>query len=107
MARVAGVRGKILSKEAWAEYLRDAGLEDVVARTHRMEMRKEARARLQRYPGRDTLDALVRLPKMWFGNPDARAFLRETFGGVKHVRKATFEYLGYGAYAGRKPAHGE
>jgi hypothetical protein len=39
---------------------------------------------------------------MWLGDPEAKAFLKETFGGVKHVRKETFEYLGYGVYVGKK-----
>jgi hypothetical protein len=65
-------------------------------------MRKEAKARLQRYPMRDILASLARLPKMWFGDPEAKAFLKETFAGTKHVRKETFEYMGYGVYVGRK-----
>ena len=103
MAKVGGVRGEMLSEAEWVRHLHDAGLQDIVARAHHMDIREEAKARLRRYRGRDMVAALARLPRMWFANPDDRAFLRETFGGVKHVRKETFDHLGYGAYAGRKP----
>jgi ubiquinone/menaquinone biosynthesis C-methylase UbiE len=104
MARVAGIQGGMLPREVWAQHLHSAGLEDVVARAHKLDMRKEAKARLRRYRARDMLAALIRLPKMWFGDADAKAFLKATFGGVKHVRKETFEYMGYGTYVGRRRA---
>ena len=107
MARVAGVRGETLLADAWAQYLHDASLEDIVARAHALDMREEAQGRLRRYPGRHMLAALSRLPRMWFGDAEAKAFLKETLGGVKHVRAETFAYLGYGAYAGRKRVPGQ
>jgi SAM-dependent methyltransferase len=109
MTRVAGIRGEMLPKEEWVPYLHDAGLEDIVAAARQLDLREEAKARLRRYRARDMLAALARLPKMWFGDADAKAFLRETFGGVKHVRKETFEFMGYGVYVGRKqdPVQGE
>jgi arsenite methyltransferase len=102
LARVAGFQGEMLPKEGWAQYLYDAGLEDVVARAYQLDLRKEAKARLQRYPMRDILASAARLPRMWFGDPDAKAFLKETLAGTKHLRRETFEYLGYGVYVGRK-----
>jgi ubiquinone/menaquinone biosynthesis C-methylase UbiE len=102
MAHVAGCQGGMLPKEAWAQRLYDAGLEDVIARSYRLDMREEAKGRLRRYSLRDIFAALGRLPKMWLGDPEAKAFLKETAGGTKHLRKETFEYMGYGVYVGEK-----
>ena len=102
LARVAGIRGGMLPRDEWTQLLLDAGLQDVVANAYHLDMRKEAKGRMLRYRLRDVVAALARLPRMWFGDPEAKAFLKETFGGVKHVQKATFEYLGYGVYAGIK-----
>jgi arsenite methyltransferase len=102
MAGVAGTQGDMPSREEWAQYLHRAGLQDVTARAYQLDIRQEAKARLQRYSARDMLAALARLPRMWFGDPAAKAFLKETFGGVKYVTKVTFDYLGYGVYVGRK-----
>jgi hypothetical protein len=107
MARVAGVAGDMLTAEGWETFLRDAGLASIVARAHPMDMRREAKDRLKRYTLRDVLAALLRLPVMYLRDPASREFLGETVGGVKHVRKETFEYLGYGVYAGQKAAEGE
>jgi SAM-dependent methyltransferase len=102
MARVAGISGGLLSAEGWEGFLRDAGLEDIVARVHHIDVRQEAKARLERYPIRDILGPLFRLPGMFFGNASSKAFLKQTFGGVKHLNKETLEHYGYGVYVGKK-----
>jgi SAM-dependent methyltransferase len=102
MARVAGIVGEMLPAEGWQVYLRDAGLVDIVARPYQLDMRREAKARLERYRIRDMLGALFRLPKMLFTDPSSKELFREVFGGVKHVKKETFEYMGYGIYVGQK-----
>jgi ubiquinone/menaquinone biosynthesis C-methylase UbiE len=102
VARVAGATGGMLSAEEWQGLLHRAGLEDIIARARQIDMRQEAKGRLARYSMRDIFGSLFRLPKMWFGDPDAKAFLKETFGGVKHLNKETLEYYGYGIYVGRK-----
>jgi arsenite methyltransferase len=102
LARVAGMVGGMLSAEEWQAFLRKAGLEDIVARAHRIDVRQEAKGRLKRYSIRDILGALFRLPRMWFGDPSAKEFLKQTSGGVKHLNKETLEYYGYGVYVGRK-----
>ena len=102
VASVAGVTGGMLSAEEWQGCLRDAGLEDIVARAYQLDMRQEAKARLERYSIRDILGSLFRLPGMFFGDPASKEFLKQTFGGVKHLNRETLEYYGYGVYAGRK-----
>ena len=90
------------SAEEWQAFLRDAGLEDIVARAYHIDVRQEAKARLERYKIREVLGPLLRLPGMFFGDPSFREFLKQSFGGVKHVNKETLEYYGYGVYVGRK-----
>lgn len=102
MARVAGISGGMMSAGEWESFLRDAGLEDIIARAHHIDVRQEAQGRLKRYPIRDILGSLFRLPRMFFRDPSAKEFLKQASGGVKHLNKETFDYYGYGVYVGRK-----
>jgi SAM-dependent methyltransferase len=102
LARAAGIVGGMLSAEDWEAFLRDASLEDIVARAYQLDVRRESKARLERYGIRDILGALLVLPKMFFGDPSHKDYLGQVFGGVKHVTKETLEYMGYGIYVGRK-----
>ena len=102
LASVAGFTGEMLCAEEWAGHLRAAGLDDIIARAHPLDVRQEAKGRFERYDIRDIFGSLFRLPGMFFGDPSAKAFLKQTFSGVKHLTKETLKYYGYGVYVGKK-----
>jgi ubiquinone/menaquinone biosynthesis C-methylase UbiE len=105
MGRVAGIQGDMLPMETWAQYLHDAHLRDVVARAHPLDVRQEAKGRIERYGCARFLGVLARMARMWFGDPEAKAFLKDAFpgtAGTTRIYKTAYEYMGYGVYVGRK-----
>ena len=92
----------MLTEEEWANYLRGAGLQEIVARSRPLDMRAEAKGRLKRYPPRDMLSSLWRVGRMYVTSPSYRGFLKRSLGGTQHLNRETLEYMGYGVYVGRR-----
>ncbi len=102
LSEAAGMVDAMLPVEAWAGFLRNAGLRDVVARSYPLDMRKEAKARFERYPMRDVLAAVGRLPRIYFRDRSSKQFLRQALGGAKYLTQDILEYMGYGIYVGQR-----
>jgi SAM-dependent methyltransferase len=102
LCQVAGMVDAMLPVEVWAAFLQNAGLGDVIVHSYQMDLRKEAKARLERYPMRDTLAALARLPRVYFRDRSSAQFLRQALGGARYLTEDILEYMGYGIYVGQK-----
>jgi len=102
LSQVGGIAGGMLTAEEWTEFLRNAGLEGIVARSYQLDLRKEAKARFKRYRLRDMLGAFWRCGRMYLKDPSSKAFLKETLKGTKHITKDILENPGYGVYVGIK-----
>jgi SAM-dependent methyltransferase len=96
-----GANVKPLTSDGWVGLLESAGLRLVIARTHEVQVKEEAKALVGRYGYGGMLRSLWRVLVMYARNPAYRRF-------VKGVRKAgvvptnLVEYMGYGIYVGRK-----
>ncbi len=81
--------------------MENAGLSEIVARTHELNVRKEAKEIVRRYGYTGMLRSIYRVLSLYARSPDYRRF-------VKKVREERLtpdnieEYLGYGIYVGRK-----
>jgi SAM-dependent methyltransferase len=102
LSEAAGMVDAMLPQEEWAAFLYHAGLRDVMSRSYRLDLRREAIARLERYPMRDTLAALARLPRAYLRGRSSKQFLRQALGGARYLTEDILEYMGYGIYAGKK-----
>jgi hypothetical protein len=77
-------------------------LEEVVARTYKLDVRQEAASRIKRFGLGELLRIWGRMLPLYIKSPPARAFLKETLGGSRYLSKNVLEYMGYGLYVGRK-----
>ena len=98
LARAAGVGAQILAADGWRALLEGAGLQEVVAQSHRVTVRGEARNRLKRVGLGETLRAMARAVRLLLARKDYWAFYKEALS----LPRDYLQYLGYGVYAGRK-----
>jgi hypothetical protein len=81
--------------------LENAGLRELVVRTHSIDTRDEARGILRRYGGRGMLRVFWRMVALYVRNPAYRAFVKGVReGGLTPAN--LHETFGYGLYVGRK-----
>ncbi len=93
LEQVFGFRGELLEADAWQELLENAGLSQLIARTHKAESLSNRRA--------DLADVLGRLPKVLYmlaTNRTFRLFLKESASLPENM----LDYFGYGLYVGKK-----
>ncbi|MBN1642121.1 MAG: methyltransferase domain-containing protein [Anaerolineae bacterium] len=106
LERVTGTEGDLLLGDEWRVLLQEAGLHDIDARPHRLEIGAEARARLERFGVREMLLGVYRALRAFLVDPASRAFYRQMFGDTGVITPRILDYLGYGVYVGRKPEAG-
>jgi ubiquinone/menaquinone biosynthesis C-methylase UbiE len=92
-----------LTAEGWQGLLAGAGLEEVTAQVHAIDVRSEARGTLRRYGCAGLIGILGRTLLLYLRDPDYRAFFQEATGGSGAMPDNLSQYLGYGLYVGRKP----
>ncbi len=88
-----------LEAAGWKKLLQDAGLKDVVANTHKVDVATDSRSRFKRYGYRGIVKALFRSLSVFFQDPTYREFMNEVRSSVP---KDLLGAMGYGVYAGRK-----
>ena len=86
--------------EEWIAMLDRVGLIDLVDRVYAVEMRKEARAQSGFLGFGDYMRILGRFFSTFLFDPGTRKLMRLALSEPR----AIFDYMGYGLYAGQKPA---
>jgi cyclopropane fatty-acyl-phospholipid synthase-like methyltransferase len=95
--RTWDIDAEIPTAEGWAGMLADAGLHDVVARTHKFSARRES-SQIWRYGLEDYVRMVYRTLRAYVRSPEFRRYMHDR----RSVPQGVFEYLGYGIYGGRK-----
>ena len=90
-----------LTADEWVCLLENAGLQDIIARIHPVDVKKEAVLLLRRYGYGGMIDSAFRALVMYFRNPAYRKFVKDVRKGGA-VPENLAEYFGYGMYVGRK-----
>ena len=90
-----------LDADGWQALLADAGLLDVVARVHRIDLAAESKGRLARYGRWGIVKILLRMLGMLVGSRRARRIMGGGVGALSKDKEA-LDVVGYGVYAGRK-----
>lgn len=104
VARVKGAVGSsVPTIETWRGLWDASGLEDRVVKTYRIDGRKEILGRMQWVGARWALRAFYRLFRLYLKNPAARQSLKEMFDAPLNL----LQQMGYGLFAGKKPALGQ
>jgi len=98
LTRIWGPAVALHHANGWKQLLEEAGLRDIVARTHPITVRSEAVSRFKRIGYWNVAKMWPKMLLMTFSRPEYRAFLKEAFGMPKQV----FGYWGAGIYVGRK-----
>ncbi|MFA9402789.1 MAG: hypothetical protein ACERKY_06940, partial [Anaerolineales bacterium] len=91
---------KLRTSEEWMAMLEKAGLINLVDRVYKVEMRKEARAQLGFLSFMDYMRILGRFLSRSLFDPNSRKLMRLALSEPR----AMYDYMGYGLYAGQKPA---
>ena len=97
--RIMGENFVTLDVDGWRVVVEGAGLEDVVAELHDVDIRVEAKGRMQRIGCRSMMGTLGNFVRMLLQRPQYRALYKEALGDSKDLVGG----WGYGVYAGRKP----
>jgi ubiquinone/menaquinone biosynthesis C-methylase UbiE len=101
LSQAAGAVDGLPSEGDWARLLHEAGLSVIAARSQRLDLRREARGRLERYSARDMGAVLWRIVRMVISDPGSRAFLQHALTGTRYLTQDILDYMGYGVYVGR------
>jgi len=81
--------------------LEKAGLNKITAQTYKIKIKDESKGILERYGFGEFMKILGRMLKLYFNNPDYRAFVNNLKKeGV--TPKDLDVYFGYGLYIGQK-----
>ncbi len=91
------------TSEEWIAMLERAGLVNLVHSEYAVEMKKEARAQLGFLSFGDYMRVLGRFLSRSLFDPGTRKLMRLALSEPR----AMYDYMGYGLYAGQKPADGE
>jgi len=90
-----------LTADEWLSLLQNAGLQDITARIHPVDTKREAGLLLRRYGYGGMIGSALRALGMYARNPAYRRFVKDVRqGGI--VPQNLDEYFGYGLYVGRK-----
>jgi SAM-dependent methyltransferase len=90
-----------LAADEWLGLLHNAGLQEITARIHPVDAKKEAGLLLRRYGYGGMIGSALRGLFLYARNPAYRAFVKSVReGGVLPENLA--EYFGYGLYVGKK-----
>ena len=92
-----GIEPGILTADAWVGMLESAGLRDIVAKTYKVDARREA-TQVRRYRFQDMWRMFYRTLLLYARNPAFREYMAER----RHTPKDLFEYLGYAILVGKK-----
>jgi len=93
---------KLRTSKEWIAMLERAGLINLVDRVYKVEMRKEARAQLGFLSFMDYMRILGRFLSTFLFDSNTRKLMRLALSEPR----AMYDYMGYGLYAGQKPANG-
>ena len=96
---IMGENFETLDVDGWRRLVEKAGLEDVVAELHDVDIRDEARGRMKRIGCRNMMGVLGNFVRMIFQRPQYRDLYKEALNDSKDL----IDGWGYGVYAGRKP----
>ena len=88
-----------LDAAGWKALMGDAGLQNVVGSTYRIDLSTESRGRFERYGGPRVLRILLRMLGMVLTDGEARQRMRE---GVGATSRDTLDTGGYGVFASQK-----
>jgi arsenite methyltransferase len=91
------IESDVLTPDGWLELLRGAALQDIVARTHRLNARREA-TQLRRYRLGDMFEMFYRALLLYIKSPAFRKYMAER----RHTPRDLFKYLGYAIFVGKK-----
>jgi arsenite methyltransferase len=90
-----------LTPEEWVGLLETAGLNNVSAKTYKINVQDETKGILRRYGFGGMLTIWSRMLGLYIRNPAYRKFVKEV-GKTGIVPKNLEEYFGYGLYIGQK-----
>ena len=100
-AQDVGASVKPLTPDEWVGLLDAAGLKEITAQVHAVDIQDEAKGILQRYGWAGMLRILGRTLLLYAKSPSYRDFVKRVRqGGI--VPDHLNEYLGYGLFIGRK-----
>jgi arsenite methyltransferase len=97
--RMWEIKGDIPTAEDWLEILENAGLRDIVVKTHEFDARREA-TQVKRYRPIDHWKMFYRTAWLHLTNQGFREYMKER----TRLPKDVFKYLGYSLFVGRKQA---
>ncbi len=101
--RVKGAVGtSVPTFETWQALWEASGLQARVAKTYRIDARREIGGRVKLLGARWVLGGFGRLLRLYLREPDSRSFLKELFNAPME----TLELMGYGLFVGQKPGGG-
>jgi SAM-dependent methyltransferase len=89
---------RLRNSEEWVAMLEGVGLLDIEARTHPVDMAREARGQFGFLGCRDILRVMGRFLTQFLFKPSTRELMRLA---LREPRSA-YDYMGYGLYVGRK-----
>jgi len=92
------VEGNILDPEGWKSLFMDAGLEDITAETHEIDMKAELWNGIRRWSIIEYLKVQYRFWKGIFTKPTYRRLIADSL----KLPLGMIRYWGYGVYSGRK-----
>jgi arsenite methyltransferase len=96
-----GVCAQPLTADEWVGLLQMARLQDITARIHPVDAKKETTLLLRRYGRSGMIGSMLRTLVMYIRKPAYREFVKGVRqGGV--MPENLDEYFGYGMYVGRK-----
>lgn len=100
-AQEVGASVKPLTPDEWMGLLDMAGLKEIVAKIHAIDIQDEAKGILRRYGWGGILRVMGRTLRLYIRNPLYREFVKGVRqGGI--VPDHLNEYFGYGLFIGRK-----
>ncbi len=91
---------EVLAPEFWESLIKNAGLQEVVINLHEIDMRSEAVNQIKLIGIKEYLGVLGNFLKLIFNDPTSRQFIKAAMSTPKEL----IGYIGYGIYAGQKPA---
>lgn len=99
ISRITGA--KLGSAGDWKELLEDAGLKEIVVRTHQVNALGQFINEFRQIGLRDYLVGWYRFFSLYLKSSAFRRYLKEAWP-PRSILKDYFKYLGYGIYVGRK-----
>ena len=100
-AQEVGASVKPLTPDEWVGLLDAAGLKEITAQVHAVNLQEETKGILQRYGWAGMLRVMGRTLRLYMKSPFYRDFVKRVRqGGI--VPDNLNEYFGYGLFVGRK-----